>query len=175
MMKRIYAPWRNAYVTKAADSAKSEKRADATDCVFCKQIAENNDEKYFILKRYTHCFVMMNFYPYNAGHLLILPYEHKANLHELSLEARGEIMEVINTALCISEKALYNEGFNIGINLGSAGGGGIPSHLHVHTVPRWRGDTAFIEVLGETKLNSNDLEKIYQDLKKAFDALTLAS
>lgn len=174
-MKRIYAPWRNAYVTKAAGRTKAEKLVTAADCVFCKQLAANEDEKYFILKRYKHCFVMMNFYPYNAGHLLILPYEHKANLHELSLEARGEIMEVINTALCVSEKALYNEGFNIGINLGSAGGGGIPSHLHVHTVPRWRGDTAFLEVLGETKLISNNLGEIYQDLKKAFDALPIVS
>jgi ATP adenylyltransferase len=168
-MKRLYAPWRNAYVTKAAGSSKSDKFTTANDCVFCSQLAQQDDEKYFILKRYKHCFVMMNFYPYNAGHLLILPYEHKANLYDLSQETRAELMETVNTALSISEKTLYNDGFNVGINLGGAGGGGIPSHLHIHTVPRWQGDTAFLEVLGATKLISNDLQKIYLNLKKAFD------
>ena len=174
-MKRLYAPWRNGYVTQATDDKKTREQNGGSltpdDCIFCKQVAANDDEKYFILKRYKHCFVMMNLYPYNAGHLMVLPYEHKGWLDELSAEGRGEIMEAINSALIISKDVLYNEGFNVGINLGSAGGGGIPGHLHVHTVPRWRGDTAFLEVLGETALISNDLNKVFSDLKKAFERI----
>ncbi len=174
-MKRLYAPWRSAYVTKSAHRARQKKQDPAEpiadDCVFCRQVAANDDVKYYILKRYQHCFIMMNFYPYNAGHLMILPYEHKAFLHDLLPEVRREIMEALNIALVTSKTILYNEGFNVGINLGLAGGGGIPGHLHVHTVPRWRGDTAFLEVLGETKLISSDLDKVFQDLKKAFDQL----
>ena len=174
-MKRLYAPWRNAYVTKATDDKKKQDQSPGqpvpSDCVFCVQVAANDDEKYFILKRYQHCFVMMNLYPYNAGHLMVLPYEHKGWLDELSADVRREIMEATNIALVISKKTLYNEGFNVGINLGTAGGGGIPGHLHIHTVPRWRGDTAFLEVLGQTALISNDLNKVFNDLKKAFDIL----
>ncbi len=176
-MKQLYAPWRNAYVTQASDNKKintnTPKPSGPDDCVFCKQVAANDDDKYFILKRYEHCFVMMNLYPYNAGHLMVLPYEHKGWLDELSPLVRSEIMEAINNALVVSKKVLYNEGFNVGINLGSAGGGGIPGHLHVHTVPRWRGDTAFLEVLSETALISNDLNKVFSDLKKAFAQLSL--
>jgi len=76
-MKQLYAPWRNAYVTQASDNKKintnTPKPSGPDDCVFCKQVAANDDDKYFILKRYEHCFVMMNLYPYNAGHLMVLP------------------------------------------------------------------------------------------------------
>ncbi len=171
-MKRLYAPWRHDYVT---NSSKPERQHDASaeDCVFCQQVMANEDDHYLIIKRYQHCFVMMNSYPYNVGHIMILPYEHKPSLNELSPVIRAEMIEVLSLSEGILKKVLKTEGFNIGINLGVAGGGGIPSHLHIHVLPRWRGDTNFLETLGGIKLLTTDIDTTYQDLKEGFAPMSL--
>jgi len=171
MRKLLYAPWRHDYVTSGDEVAKhiDKTKVVGADCVFCQQFAQDNDEKNFIVKRFTHCAVLLNLYPYNAGHVMILPLEHKAQLHDLRHEVRAEIMEVLTTVMPVVERAMDAQGFNVGINLGIAGGGGIPSHLHVHVLPRWRGDTNFLETLSNTKVVSSALEQTYQKLKKAFD------
>ncbi len=165
-MNKLYAPWRSDYVTGTAHKEKKDKLKN--DCVFCAAFTENNDEKNFILKRFKHCIVMLNLYPYNAGHLLILPIDHKGELHELSTEIRNELMETINLSINALTKVLKPQGFNVGLNLGIAGGGGIPSHLHFHILPRWNGDTNYLATLGEVKVVSSDLFKIYKDLKNEF-------
>jgi ATP adenylyltransferase len=165
-MEKLYAPWRSDYVTGTVHKEKREKLKN--DCVFCTAFQENNDEKYFILKRYKHCIVMLNAYPYNAGHLLILPIEHKGELDDLSINTRNELMDIINLSINALTKILKPQGFNVGLNLGIAGGGGIPSHLHFHILPRWSGDTNYLATIGEVKVVSSDLFKIYKDLKKEF-------
>lgn len=147
---------------------KRKKTHDEKDCIFCKQFQANDDDAYFIVKRYKQCVVMMNYYPYNVGHLMILPYEHKGMLSDLTPDVRADMMEALNISQIVIGKVMNAEGFNIGINLGVAGGGGIPSHVHIHILPRWRGDTNFLETIGETKLISADFVKTFQDLKEGF-------
>lgn len=173
-MKRLYAPWRHDYVTGMVDKGGNTKLG-AKSCVFCTQLAADDDDKYFIIKRFKQCFVMMNYYPYNVGHVMILPNEHKGELHELSASVRAEMMEALNASIGVIDKVVKAKGFNIGINLGVAGGGGIPSHLHIHVLPRWQGDTNFLETIGETKLVSADFVKTFKDLKKGFAKISVSS
>lgn len=167
-MKFLYAPWREDY-SSAIDKASKQSDASQAACVFCKQLAENNDEKNLIIKRFHHNYVLLNKYPYNAGHILILPLEHHAELSELSLPARIELIELINSTIELMQTTLNPHGFNVGFNLGKEAGAGIPSHLHAHVLPRWQGDTNFLPTLADTKQISFDLHKIYERLKMAFE------
>ncbi len=166
-MKRLYAPWRHDYVTNMTKKS-GKKDVTAHECVFCTQFQAHEDDKYFVVRRFDHCAIMMNYYPYNAGHVMVLPYEHKGELQQLTPHVRSEMMEVVNEAIQVQQKVLNAEGFNVGINLGIAGGGGIPSHLHIHVLPRWRGDTNFLETVGQTKLISADFVQTFNDLKLEF-------
>lgn len=155
-MKHLYAPWRSAYT--------AGKKKDA-GCVLCNKHTEQLDQKNFIIKRYEHCYVMLNLFPYNAGHLLVIPYEHCDALENLPAQTRQEIMEVTAKSTAILKQTLQAEGINIGINLGGpAAGGSIPEHLHVHILPRWSSDTNFLVTLAETKQISVDLPGVYRKL-----------
>lgn len=164
-MKKMYAPWRHEYVT----GTRKKDAHNTTECVFCHQFAAHNDEKYYILKRYSHAAVVMNYYPYNVGHLMVIPYQHASALHELEQETRNQLMELITLSTQVLTKVVKTESFNVGINLGKSGGGGIPEHVHAHILPRWSGDTNFLETLAGVKLISTDFFKIYSDLKNAFE------
>ncbi len=161
-MKKLYAPWRHEYVTK-----KKEKQ---NNCVFCEQFSQDADVKNLILKRFTSCAITMNYYPYNAGHLMVLPFDHQADLSDLSPQTRTEMMEAVSLSVDIVKKTLACDGFNVGINLGAAAGAGIPAHVHIHILPRWRGDTSFITTIGEVKVVCSDLHAVYDELKEAFAA-----
>lgn len=165
-MKRIYAPWRSTYTTKTA-RGKQEKTVEK-DCIFCTKFTQKNDRKNFVIKRFKHNAIVLNRFPYNAGHILIVPFTHKSDLASLSKTARTELMELLSESAAIIKKELNADGINIGLNLGKAAGAGIPSHLHFHVLPRWAGDTNFLPVLGQTKQISFDLNHIYEQLKKAF-------
>ena len=102
-----------------------------------------------------------------------MPHKHVANLEDLPKAARAELVELISASIAIVKKVLNAQGINAGLNLGRAGGAGIPEHLHFHVVPRWLGDTSFITTIGNTKNVSVDLERIYNDLKPAFQALDI--
>lgn len=169
-MKRLYAPWRSKYVT---ESGKKENNLAITKeaCVFCQQVAHQPDQTSYVLRRFDLCFVMLNRYPYNGGHILVLPFDHKPDLDDLTPATRSELIEAVSLSKRVMQSVLTPQGFNIGINLGVAGGGGIPSHLHVHVIPRWRGDTSFLETVGGTKLVSADLDTVYDNLKNGFDVL----
>jgi ATP adenylyltransferase len=169
-MKLLYAPWRHDYVNNNAGKPPGPLK---NNCIFCHQFDQNNDEKYFIIKRFVNTAVMLNFFPYNAGHIMILPFAHKAELSDLSREVRAELMEVITVSMPIIEKALNAQGFNVGINLGPAGGGGVPQHLHVHVLPRWKGDTNFLETFAETRLISSDMNKVYSMLHEGFAKISI--
>ena len=167
-MKRLYAPWRHDYVTGMSGKDK-KKNLTSQECVFCNQIQADDDDKSYVIKRFEHCVVMMNYYPYNIGHVMVLPYEHKGELHDLTPDVRADMMEAVNASVVVLGKVLKTEGFNIGINIGVAGGGGIPSHLHIHVLPRWGGDTNFLETIGEVKLQSADFIKTFNNLKAGFN------
>ena len=170
-MKLLYAPWRSGYVASTARTKREE--ALQQECDFCMEFTEKNNEKNFILKRFPHSVVMLNRYPYNAGHLLILPLEHSSTIDELPFETQAELMWLIGKSDTIVREALGAEGVNIGINMGKAAGAGIPAHVHIHVLPRWTGDTNFLVTLSATKTISYDLHTIYKRLKAAFDKLEL--
>lgn len=165
-MNNLYAPWRSDYSDDVSAGKQNAALKDA--CVFCRIVADSNDEEHFVIKRFEYVFVMLNRFPYNAGHLLIIPYAHKGSLQEISVDTYQELMGV--TVLCedVLKKALNPDGFNIGMNLGKAAGAGIPSHLHMHVLPRWQGDTNFMPALGQTKVISYDLTTVYHKIKAVF-------
>ncbi|MCK5632181.1 HIT domain-containing protein [bacterium] len=170
-MKKLFAPWRTKYTNGEAHKNDGTEKRD--ECSFCTQLDEQDDEKYFILKRFKYNFVMLNRYPYNAGHLLIISLEHKKNLYDLSPEARQELIELSSHCTKIVQDILKPAAMNIGINLGKIAGAGMPAHLHMHILPRWLGDTNFLPVFGQTKVISIDLTTVYKQLKPSFDALEI--
>lgn len=169
-MKKLYAPWRSTYTTS---TAQKEESTTTEFCIFCKKLQDQTDRDHYILKRFTHHAVLLNLYPYNAGHLLIVPYEHVQKLNMLKPEARTELIELAQHCADIAINTLDAQGINIGLNLGKAAGAGIPSHLHMHVLPRWIGDTNFLPTIADTKAVSYDLNIMYDQLKKPFDDLTL--
>lgn len=170
MRDLLYAPWRHNYVT-GKESVHDRTGLKADGCVFCQQFAESEDGKHFILRRFSRCAIMLNRYPYNPGHVMILPFVHKPELHDLEADVRREMMEVLSLSMPVIQEAINCQGFNVGINLGLAGGGGIPSHLHIHVLPRWQGDTNFLELINNTKVISSQLEQTFADLQPGFAAL----
>ena len=167
-MKSLHAPWRDTYINDV--QKKSDKDAESI-CVFCEHLARGNADQAMILGKFKYNFVIMNKFPYNAGHLLVMPLAHVATLQELSSDARAELIELIAKSDAILEETLGNEGSNIGINKGRAGGAGIPSHLHVHVVPRWAGDTNFLPIIADVKQISTDMQSIFKKLKVEFAKL----
>lgn len=170
-MNILYAPWRSEYTDDTHEGKNEVATSDV--CVFCTQLASNNDKEFGIIKRFENTFVMLNKYPYNAGHLLILPKAHACSLSHLTKECRSELMELMNISCDIVKSCLGAGGVNVGINLGAAAGAGIPSHLHVHILPRWVGDTNFMPTIGQTKIISFDLTKIYVTLSEAFKDISI--
>lgn len=132
------------YVTRAG--------ADGDDCVLCAHLAEGDDERSHILYRGDRAFVILNAFPYNSGHLMIAPQRHVADLASVEVDERTELMELMVKAVGIVGDAMGADGFNVGMNLGAVAGAGIPGHLHIHVVPRWKGDTNFMPVVGDTKV-----------------------
>jgi ATP adenylyltransferase len=160
-MKKLWAPWRMTYISGIGGKGRKA-------CVFCAKPKENNDRKNLILFRGKKCFVVLNLFPYNNGHLMVVPYKHAADPDALDKNTSGELWDLV----CLSRKALTRafrpDGFNIGLNLGRTAGAGIDTHLHVHIVPRWNGDTNFMPVLGEAKVISQALSEAYDALAPAF-------
>ncbi len=158
-MEKLWAPWRIKYIEQPKDEG----------CIFCDKPASQNDKKNLILYRGKHCFVLMNLYPYNNGHLLIAPYKHTSDMSELSTEERLELMDLLVVCREVLTNIMSPHGFNIGMNLGEIAGAGVKDHLHFHIVPRWSGDTNFMPVLGDVKVVSEGLKQTWEKLKKGFD------
>lgn len=170
-MDILYAPWRSSYSQDVSD--KKQENASEEQCVFCTQIAENQDEQNGIIKRFEHSVIMLNKYPYNAGHCLILPKKHVPDLQSLSAAERAELMELMNASIQVIKDTLRAQGLNVGMNIGKAGGAGIPAHLHIHILPRWQGDSNFMPSIAQTKVISFDLKDIYQKLVQGFEAVKI--
>ncbi len=155
-MNHLYAPWRSNYINK--------KNSDGS-CIFCSCSAEQDDAQHFIVRRFKQCYVMVNLFPYNAGHLLIIPYEHQDSLEKFPQATRHEIMDVTTTSIALLKDLFAADGINVGLNIGGpAAGGSIPEHLHMHVLPRWLGDTNFLVTLADTKQISVDLHEVYKKL-----------
>ena len=161
-IKLLWSPWRMEYV----------KREKEKGCVFCNRIKQNDDKKNLILIRYKYSFVIMNLYPYNNGHLMVVPYRHVSDYDSLKEIERNEIAELTNLSIKVMKNVLNPQGFNIGMNIGSIGGAGIADHLHQHIVPRWEGDTNFMPIIGHTKVIVDSLNETYNDLKIGFFKLS---
>ena len=157
-MKRLWAPWRAKYIL----SDKSDKEG----CIFCQKSKEHRDEENHILFRGKTCLVMLNTFPYNNGHLMIVPYRHIGSLEELSPEEGQELVEIASRMLTLLKKVLHPEGFNLGMNIGEVAGAGIAGHLHLHIVPRWKGDSNFMPILSDVKVISVSLDETYRKLKE---------
>lgn len=156
-MERLHAYWRMPYIL-------APKNPEDSGNPFTRITESGNDEKEYILLRGELNYIVMNRYPYNAGHLLVLPYREVPTLDQLKKEERHELMDLIVEAQNILTRALRPDGFNTGFNFGKAGGAGIPCHLHCHVVPRWDGDTNFMPVIGETRVLPDSMDAMWKRL-----------
>ena len=159
-MKRLWAPWRIEYI---------QEPESAEGCIFCDKPAANDDEAHLIVHRGEQAFAMMNLYPYNNGHLLIAPYVHVAELDDLKPEVQLDMLNLATGAMGIMRREMQAQGFNFGANIGAAAGAGIEGHVHLHLVPRWSGDTNFMPVLADTKVQVQALRETRSLLAAAFE------
>lgn len=146
-----------------------ELRARTGGCLFCELPQEGDDRERLILKRGKGAYVLLNRFPYNNGHLMIVPYRHTGSLSELSGQEQAETMHLAAQAVEVLRQTLEAEGFNCGFNIGRPAGAGIIDHVHLHVVPRWTGDSNFLPVLGNTRSMPEYLTDTYDRLKPGFD------
>jgi ATP adenylyltransferase len=160
-MEHLWTPWRMSYLRRTPSNEPT--------CIFCSKVEEDNDPKNHILYRGKHCFVILNLYPYNNGHLMVVPYQHTSKLEEIEETALAELMTLTQKAVEILTAAYNPQGFNIGINLGTAAGAGIATHIHQHVVPRWNGDTNFVSIVGQTRIIPEWIDETYVQLRDRWE------
>ncbi len=161
-MELIWSTWRMEYIMAHKTPG----------CVFCDKLACGNDEAEHVLLRGQAAFIALNRYPYTNGHLLVAPYAHAPSLENLPAETLTELMLLVNRGLAALRQVMQPQGFNIGANLGKAAGAGIESHVHIHVVPRWNGDTSFMSTIGMTRTIPESLDQTYRRLLKALTPLS---
>jgi ATP adenylyltransferase len=157
-MDYLWTPWRYRYIA----GVKNDDR-----CVFCDAVTANDDRETFILLRGEKNFVILNRYPYTSGHIMIVPYAHVADLPSSDAQTLAEMMRLAQRLQLALQKTYRPEGFNLGMNLGRAAGAGIVGHLHLHLLPRWAGDANFMTVVGETRVEPEELTTTYDRLNDA--------
>ncbi|HEV3218201.1 MAG TPA: HIT domain-containing protein [Candidatus Acidoferrales bacterium] len=159
-MDYLWTPWRYRYI---ADVNKND------GCIFCDAL-KGGDEKARIVLRGELNFIILNAFPYTSGHVMIVPYQHVADLKDCKPEALAEMMRLaqrVERALAAEYKP---EGYNLGMNLGRAAGAGVTGHLHMHVLPRWSGDSSFMTTVGETRVVPEDLDTTFEKLRRALAA-----
>ncbi|MDC1067621.1 HIT domain-containing protein [Candidatus Kapabacteria bacterium] len=162
-MKKIFSPWRSKYIESFSEE---EDKSDKTFIQLA--IESKNDKESLVVERRELCFVLMNKYPYNNGHLLIAPYRQVSDIDELEEDEYNNINKALMDSIKVIKSVYSPHGYNVGVNIGDAGGAGLPQHLHYHIVPRWNGDTNFISTVADIKLVSVSMEESWQKLKDAF-------
>jgi len=160
-MERLFSPWRYGYVSNAPDPV--------SGCVFCGAAEADSDA--LVVARSATAFVILNLYPYNSGHLMVVPVKHVASLAELLPEERADLMELTARAESAVTEVYRPHGLNIGVNLGTAAGAGIAGHLHIHVVPRWNGDTNFMSVVGSVRVLPEEVAVSAERLRPVFERL----
>jgi len=163
-MERLWAPWRLEYIKSTQD--------DDQECIFCQKPKQNNDEENLIVYRSNQSFIIMNKFPYNNGHLMVVPYMHEADLIKFTDDVLLDMQNLLQLSLKALTETMNPHGFNIGVNLGRTAGAGIVDHLHYHIVPRWNGDTNYMPVLSGTKVISEALVDSWQKLHISFKKLS---
>ena len=145
-----------------------ENHEKVDGCVFCSEQAKQDSAENLIAYRGKRAYVILNRYPYTGGHLMVVPFEHKPNLEGLDSPTRAEMMDLASRCTTVLNKLYKPHGFNVGMNIGEAAGAGVREHVHIHIVPRWKGDTNFMSSLGETRVIPEALEITYQRVKNEF-------
>ncbi len=163
--KFLWAPWRSGYIME-----KKEK-----GCIFCNRLKRRRDKEDLIVYRDRRNSVILNRYPYNSGHALIVPNRHIATLDRMTEVEASEFFELVRLTVLVLKNTFHPQSLNVGMNLGRGSGAGIPAHLHMHIVPRWNGDTSFMPVIGNTRVVSFGLDLTYKMLKEGFDAVCPAA
>ncbi|MCF6157398.1 MAG: HIT domain-containing protein [wastewater metagenome] len=156
-MENLWAPWRMGYIKGSTEE---------NGCFLCTAVQNNQDEKNLIIYRGKECFCILNKYPYNNGHLMIVPHKHKGDISDLTDDEMLEIMRMAKDMKEILITIMKPDGFNLGINLGKVAGAGLVGHFHLHIVPRWNGDTNFMPVISDVKIIPQSLEDLYREFKK---------
>jgi ATP adenylyltransferase len=179
----LWTPWRMQYITGAQDrregdpkearpSAVAEEtdlpQVESTGCVFCDRAraAPEHDRANLVLLRGERNFVILNLYPYNSAHMMVVPYLHTADFASLDAKTAGEMTGLLQKMLRVISEEYKPEGYNMGMNLGRVAGAGVADHVHMHLVPRWAGDTNFMPIVGATKVMPELLETTYDRLKR---------
>lgn len=167
-MERLWSPWRLAYVTGSSSTS--------TGCIFCSvsfpgETSGAPDRDDLVLARGRDCYVILNLYPYNNGHLMVVPRRHIASLASATADELAELMAFTRDAEVALSEAYNPQGINVGINLGRPAGAGIVDHIHVHLVPRWTGDTNFMSVVGNTRVLPEDMQETARRLRPIFERL----
>lgn len=160
--ERLWTPWRLAYVSGGGES---------TGCVFCAAVRDD-DAAALIVFRSETCFVILNLFPYNNAHLLVVPNRHVATLADATAVELNELISLAQLAELAITEAYAPHGMNLGINLGKPAGAGVPGHLHMHVVPRWDGDTNFMTVVGQTRVLPEELPVTADKLRPIFERLS---
>ncbi len=165
-MKRLWAPWRMEYIL---DDNKHKS------CLFCdvsrkekNRVNKTKDKKNLILHRSKNCFILLNKYPYNSGHLMVVPYFHTSSFEGLDDDVLFDLIKNVEKSTGILKQVLSPDGFNMGLNFGKVAGAGMESHMHIHVVPRWTGDTDSMPIIAETRVMPEHLKKTYNKLVKVF-------
>ena len=153
-MARLWAPWRSRFIYQRG----------ARGCIFCRAAKSRADRRHYVFARSRRAFALLNLYPYNNGHVMVAPRRHVADLRHCGDEELLELWRLTAQVQHQLARVLRPHGFNLGLNIGRVGGAGIPGHLHVHIVPRWRGDTNFMPILAGTKVISESLDDLYRRL-----------
>ena len=160
-MERLWSPWRMEYI-------RSARPEDQAGCIFCELPEKGEDEAALILARGNRAFVVLNAFPYNAGHLMVAPFRHTGRLADLGDDELLDMDHLLQRALEALREVAQPDGFNLGMNLGQVAGAGVPDHLHWHVVPRWSGDTNFMPVVADAKVLPEALQETYEKLRPAF-------
>ncbi len=164
-MEKLFSPWRSHYISSFAN----ETRDGA--CVFCDAFRGTNDEESLLVYRGSKVFVLMNRFPYNSGHLMIIPIRHTSDFQSLTPEETLECQELLSASHQALAELSRPQAYNIGMNLGREAGAGIDGHLHWHIVPRWNGDTNFLPVLADVKVVSEDMHAQWKRLHEIFSRM----
>ena len=160
-MERLWSPWRMEYIESARD-------VESGGCVFCDLLEGGEEAASRVLERTELAFVALAKYPYNPGHLLVLPVRHVDDPERMTDEESSAVARLLRRSLRVLREASDPHGFNVGLNLGRVAGAGIPEHLHWHVVPRWRGDTNFMPVVGQTRVLPELLDETFAKLRPRF-------
>jgi ATP adenylyltransferase len=159
-MNHLYSPWRMPYI----ESDRSE-----AGCIFCERLKEEDGPQNLIFHRGPNSFAILNRFPYNNGHLMIVPYEHVPTIEDLEAQVLSELMAHTAKAVAVLREEYGAESFNVGINIGEAAGAGVAEHVHIHVLPRWPGDTSFLTVTTGTRVLPEALDRTYRRIRAGWE------